>query len=240
MEKIRLQKYFTDCGIMSRRACEKEIEAGNIRVNGIPATLGDKADPERDTVTLRGRIVRYVKKDGGYTYVLLNKPIGYVSTMNDEKGRPTVRDLVAKVPVRIYPVGRLDMYSDGLLLMTDDGALTNRLTHPSGEIEKKYLLKVAGEVGAEALTLLTLPIEINGKMTIPAKVDIKKNSKESTVLEVIISEGKNRQIRRLCENAGLKVLSLTRIAIGPVTDPKLKTGKWRYLEEDEVRKLKGY
>lgn len=238
MSQIKLQKYFTDCGLMSRRAAEAEIAAGRVRVNGEVATTGLRIDPEHDRVEYRGRPVlpAATKK----TYILLNKPRGVVTTMQDEKGRPTVRELTADVGTRVYPVGRLDMDSDGLLLLTDDGALAERLTHPRHEIPKIYHVTVTGPVSSEVLTALRAPMVLDGYTLLPVKVSVlPSTSREHTRLEMTLYEGRNRQIRNMCAACGLHVTRLCRVAIGRVTLGSLPVGKWRPLTDGEIAYLSG-
>ena len=238
MEPIRLQKFFTDCGVLSRRAAEDEIRAGHVLVNGTVAQIGDKIDPERDLVEYRGKVLKYVKNAPRH-YILLNKPRGFVTTLSDEKGRPTVATLVQDLPYRVYPVGRLDMDSDGLLLLTDDGALTERLTHPRHEIAKHYLVAVKGSVSAEQISALCQPFVLDGYRTLPARVHPHGKIEGGTLLAVELREGRNRQIRRMCESLGLRITSLTRVAIGNIALGDLPVGKYRHLTEAEVRYLKG-
>ena len=241
MEKIKLQKFFGECGIMSRRAAEIEIAAGKVTVNGIPASLGDRIDPESDVIVYNGKQIRR-ESAACRTYIVLNKPAGYVTTMSDEKGRKTVADLVSAVSSRVYPVGRLDMYSDGLLLLTDDGELTNKLTHPSHSIPKKYRATVTKHLTEEELSAIRKPFEIDGYMLRPfgVKLDgyVKCGEADSTVLEFTLYEGRNREIRKICERHGLKVARLTRFAIGEITLGSLESGKWRALTDSETEYLK--
>lgn len=243
MEKIRLQKFFTDSGIMSRRKCEDAIAAGRITVNGITASLGDRVDPETDTVALDGAAVVYSGGDGR-TYIMLNKPMGYVTTLSDEQGRKNVSSLVEVCGKRVYPVGRLDMYSEGLLLLTDDGELTNALTHPAAGSEKVYRLTVKGERGEEFAAAMREPTELDGYHLRPVGCtyigagEATKDGRASSVYEVVLREGRNRQIRRMCEKIGAKVVRLERIAEGPVKLGDLPRGKWRYLTEAEIAALK--
>ena len=243
MEKIRIQKIFTDLGIMSRRAAEKEIEEGRVTVNGEVAKLGDKADPESDIILYNGQRLSGVK-ERRHTYIMLNKPMGYVTTMSDEKNRKTVFDLVADANCRVYPVGRLDMYSEGLLLMTDDGELTNKLTHPSHSVGKVYSVKVKGTLGRDTVEALTSPMELDGYEIRPVKARLTASGKTDSdgnlysVLEITLFEGRNRQIRKMCEKCGLTVMRLRRIKIGRLSLGDLPTGKWRYLAEDEINYLK--
>lgn len=238
MEEIRLQKLFTDCGILSRRAAEREIEAGHVLVNGVIARTGQKIDPERDVVEYDGRVIEY-RANATRRYVLLNKPRGFVTTLSDEKGRHTVAELVASLGARVYPVGRLDMDSDGLLLLTDDGELTLRLTHPRHEIPKIYHVTVKGTPTAEQLQALNRPFLLDGYRTLPAKVSAAGKDGSNTVLEIELREGRNRQIRRMCETVGLRILRLTRVAIGRIRLDDLPVGHYRHLSDDEVAYLKG-
>lgn len=238
MEPIRISKYFTDCGVMSRRAADAAVERGEVKVNGVTAELGQKVDPATDTVTWKGKKIVLPTTPAKLT-VMLNKPRGYLTTLSDDKGRHTVAELVADAGVRLYPVGRLDMDSDGLLLLTNDGDLANLLSHPSHEVDKVYLAYVAGNVTAEQMNNMTHPIEIDGKMTSPARVRKAAFNQVETALEVTIHDGRNRQVRRLCEREGLRVLKLTRVAEGPLLLGDLEEGKWRRLSDKEIRKLKG-
>lgn len=236
MEKIRLQKFFTDNGILSRRAAEAEIAAGNVTVNGHIAQVGDKVDPSADTVAYRGRIIRPERKK--FTYIMLNKPRGYISSVSDPEGRRCVTDLLDGVSARVYPVGRLDRVSEGLLLLTDDGALTNRLTHPSHSIGKVYRVKVDGHVTDEQIATLSSPVDIDGYTTKPAEVRAKLlEDEDATVLHITLHEGRNRQIRHLCDAAGLTVRRLIRVSVGQLKLGGLGSGKWRYLEQEEVEYL---
>ena len=238
MDKIRLQKFFTDCGIMSRRAAESEIECGNVTVNGIKASLGDKVDPEVDVVEWNGKII----KSGALhrTYLMVNKPMGYVTTMSDEKGRKIAAELVGDCGTRVYPIGRLDMYSEGLLLFTDDGELANKLTHPSHNICKLYLVKVKGSITKDQLSILTSPMELDGYKLRPIDVKVVKkgaidsDGNEYSTLRITLYEGRNRQIRRMCEKSGIVIMRLKRIAIGDINIGKLEVGKWRYLTQEEI------
>ena len=238
MESIKLQKYFTDCGVMSRRAAEKEIELGKVRVNGEVATLGTRITPGVDSVTYLGKEVRmpkYKKK----IYVMLNKPRGYLTTMSDDRGRPTVAELVADVGDRVYPVGRLDMDSEGLLLLTNDGDLALKLTHPRHEIPKIYHVKVGGVVDKDTLRALNAPMEIDGYRLLPVKTELISIKDDCSVLRMTLFEGRNRQIRKMCESVGLDVLRLCRIAIGNITLGELAPGKWKYLSHSQVEYLRG-
>lgn len=232
MEKIRLQKFLADAGLMSRRAAEAEIEAGNVSVNGHAAFIGMKVDPRADVVVYRGTRVRYERRR--HVYIMLNKPRGYLCTTSDDRGRKCVTDLLEGVDERVYPVGRLDMISEGMLLLTDDGVLKNRLTHPRHSIGKVYRVKVAGEVSQAQHELLTSAMEIDGYTIKPVDVIISGVDESGTVLKMTLFEGRNRQIRKMCEQAGLEVKRLSRISIGNLKLDGLPVGKWRYLEDGEV------
>ena len=232
MEKIRLQKFLADAGLMSRRAAEDEIERGNVSVNGHVAQIGTKIDPRVDVVAYKGKRVRYEKRE--YTYIMLNKPRGYLSSTTDDRGRKCVTDLLDGVEKRVYPVGRLDMISEGMILLTDDGELKNRLTHPSHTIPKIYRVKVGGSVSQEQYDILTSPLEIDGYKIKPVEVSIASRDERGTVMKMTLYEGRNRQIRKMCEAAGLTVKRLSRISIGNLKLDGLAVGKWRHLERDEV------
>lgn len=239
MSEVRISKFFTDCGVLSRRAAEEEIRRGAVTVNGSPAVLGQKIDPERDTVIYRGKPLRAPERKE-YHYILLNKPRGYVTTLSDEKGRRSVSELVSDVGARVYPVGRLDMDSDGLLLLTDDGELTNRLTHPSHEIPKIYLVSVAGRITEQQLNTLKSPLEIDGYRIRPVGVELVRADNRTTWLRMTLFEGRNRQIRKMCAIAGLKVQTLTRTAIGAIRLGNLPSGSWRGLSQKEIALLGGH
>ena len=236
MEKIRLQKYFTDCGVLSRRAAEEEIKMGKVKVNGIRAELGDKIDPDVDIVEYKGKRIMPRKEDK-FVYILLNKPAGVVTSAKDEKGRICVTDLV-KCGTRVYPVGRLDLNSQGLILMTNDGELTNKLTHPRHEIPKIYEVDVVGKVTTEQLTVLNSSMTVDGYVLLPVKTEFVAKNEKFTTLRMTLFEGRNRQIRKMCEQVDLKVAKLTRVAIGSITLGDLQGGKWRYLTNEEIRMLK--
>ena len=235
MKLVRLQKFIADAGIMSRRAAEIEIEKGNVSVNGHVAEIGAKIDPAKDTVTYRGKRIRYEKRE--YTYIMLNKPRGYLSSTSDDRGRKCATDLLEGVDARVYPVGRLDLISEGMLLLTDDGELKNRLTHPSHSVEKVYRVKVAESVSEEQYEIITSPLVIDGYTIKPVNVIICESDEGGTVLKMILKEGRNRQIRKMCEQAGLTVKRLSRISIGDLKLNRLPVGKWRYLTGEEVEYL---
>ena len=230
---MRLQKFFSDCGVLSRRAAEAEIAAGKVKVNGAVAQIGDSIDPAVDVVEYKGRRILPRRENAKRRYILLNKPRGFVTTMQDEKGRPTVADLTAGVGARVYPVGRLDMDSEGLLLLTDDGEFANRLTHPRHEIPKMYHVTLSTVLTKEQLSALRAPMELDGYRLQP--VTVKKLAPDT--VQMNLYEGRNRQIRRMCEAVGLKVIRLQRIAIGDLGLGDLPLGKWRELTPDEVQYL---
>lgn len=232
MEKIRLQKYMADAGIMSRRAAEEEIKNGNVSVNGHVAELGAKIDPRNDVVAYRGKRIRYEKKE--YTYIMMNKPRGYLCSTTDDRGRKCVTDLLDGVDARVYPVGRLDLVSEGILLLTDDGELKNRLTHPKHTIGKVYRVKVAGKVSDEQMEILSSELVIDGYKIQPVTVTITGEDEGGTVLKMTLFEGRNRQIRKMCEAANLTVKRLSRVSIGNLKLDGLPVGKWRYLEKHEI------
>ncbi|MBQ7377575.1 MAG: rRNA pseudouridine synthase [Clostridia bacterium] len=237
METIRLQKYFTDCGVLSRRAAEHEIEDGNVTVNGKRARLGDKITPHRDTVLWNGQKILPPARKQEHVYLMLNKPRGYVTTTSDPEGRKCVIDLLDGVEARVYPIGRLDKVSEGLLLLTNDGTLANLLTHPKHSIPKLYRVKVAEQVNDAQMETLTSPLVIDGYKIMPVEVTKVSTDESGTVLKMKLYEGRNRQIRKMCEQAGLTVRRLNRIAIGNLKLNALPVGKWRYLEQKEVEYL---
>ena len=229
----RLQKLISAAGVASRRAAEEMIRQGRVTVNGRVCAVGDGADPEQDEILLDGAPLRLQQER---VFILLHKPAGVVTTMSDEKGRRDVSMLTADVGVRVYPVGRLDLNSEGLLLLTNDGELANRLTHPKKEVDKVYLVWLSRYIpGCEAS--IASPIEIDGRTTRPAKVETLRAEDETALLRITIHEGRNRQIRRLCERANVTVTRLRRIAEGPLTLGELKPGQWRRLTPEELRKL---
>lgn len=232
----RLQKYLANNGIASRRKCEELILQGRVKVNDKVVTeLGTKIDLDKDIVKFDGKEVKPIKK---MVYILLNKPIGYVTTADDQFGRDTVLDLV-KVKERIVPVGRLDMYTSGALILTNDGDFVYKVTHPKHEIEKTYTVTVKGIVQNSEVEQLRKGVKIDDYITKPAKVKILKTDTEKDIsrLEITIHEGKNRQVRKMCEAVDRKVLALHRSKIGNIGVKDIELGKWRYLQESEVQKL---
>ncbi|NLN07387.1 MAG: rRNA pseudouridine synthase [Firmicutes bacterium] len=233
---MRLQKYLALCGVASRRAAEKIIAAGRVRVNGRKVTrMGVLVDPSADRVEVDNLIVRPAEQ---YEYILLYKPEGCVTTMKDPLGRPTVKDLVRDVGVRVFPVGRLDRDTSGLLLLTNDGELANRLTHPSFGIEKEYLARVKDLPSRETLQRLAAGIMLAEGMTAPAKVRLIKGGRPTSLLSLTLKEGRNRQVRRMLEAVNHPVVSLKRVRLGPLTLKGLRRGEWRRLRAQEVKALR--
>ena len=237
MEKIRIQKIIADSGFCSRRKAEEYISAGRVKVNGHPCKLGDKADAVHDIVTIDGERIAYDIKRKLY-YIMLNKPRGYVTTMSDEQGRRSVVDLLEGVEERVYPIGRLDRNSEGLLLFTNDGDFANTVMHPRNHIAKIYRVTIQGSVTEEQIIQLSTGVEIDGRMTLPATINVLTQEENRTVLQMTITEGRNRQIRKMCEAVGLEVARLKRTAIGPIKLGMLKPGDYRELTKDELRAIR--
>lgn len=234
--EVRLQKYLANCGIASRRKCEELILEGKISVNGEVVTeLGVKVNPDVDKITYYGKKVENSEK---MVYILLNKPIGYVTTAKDQFNRDTVLDLV-KVKERVVPVGRLDMYTSGALILTNDGDFVYKITHPKHEVTKTYTVTLHGIISVEAVENLKNGVQIDDYITRPARVKVLKTDEEKNIsrLEITIHEGKNRQVRKMCESVGSKVIALHRTKIGDIQVKDLKLGNWRYLTEKEVENL---
>lgn len=236
--KERLQKILSTAGVCSRRASESLIIAGRVKVNGITANLGDRADPQQDEILLDGRPLQNRRPHP--VYIMLNKPRGYVTTLSDEADRRTVADLLTGISERVYPVGRLDMHSEGLLLLTNDGELAHHLTHPSHEVYKEYLVKLSPDEDGlpPPDTLLSGTIELDGQRLLPAKCRLLGKTEGGYIMTIAIRQGKNRQIRRMCAKCGYTVNSLKRVAEGELKLGDLPRGKWRYLSESEIRYLK--
>ncbi len=231
----RLQKIISAAGITSRRASETLILNGQVAVNGVVVTeLGSKADPSKDTITVDGKPL---KIGAQRLYILLNKPPGYITALKDGQGRPLVTDLLRDVPDRVYPVGRLDYNTEGLLLLTNDGEWANRLMHPRHEIEKEYHVRVRGKVIDQQLKRLAEGVELEEGRTAPAVVNLVKSGEQNDWISVAIHEGRNRQVRRMCEAVSLSVVRLKRIRYGTLMLGTLRAGKFRYLSDSEVREL---
>lgn len=234
MALVRLQKFLAESGVASRRKSEELIDQGKVKVNGRVAMIGDKIDPKKDTVTVSGKKIVKTKT---FTYVVLHKPRGFITTMSDEKDRKCVAELIKDVEGRVYPVGRLDKDSEGMLLFTNDGAFANAMTHPTKHVPKTYRVTVRPSISEEQITALTQGVIIEERKTAPAEVRVITKEEGRVVLEIILYEGRNRQIRKMCEEVGLEVARLKRTAIGSIKLGMLKQGAWRHLTEDEVRKL---
>lgn len=235
--KVRLQKLLSEAGVCSRRKAEEYIQDGRVKVNGFIALLGESADPEQDEILLDEKPIAPADR---LIYIMLNKPRGYVTTLSDEAGRKTVADLISDVPQRVYPVGRLDMHSEGLLLLTNDGDMAHRLMHPSHEVYKEYLVKLSpdkeGLLSPEVA--LSRPIELEGERLLPAKCRLLAKTESGYVMTISIRQGKNRQIRRMCAKCGYTVNALKRVAEGKIRLSDLPVGTWRYLRPEEIDYLK--
>ena len=230
----RIQKILSAAGLCSRRQAEQYIAEGRVTVNGVTASLGEQANPDIDQIMLDGAPI---SRAPNKLYLMLNKPRGYVTTLSDEKGRHTVAELVRDCGERVYPVGRLDMDSDGLLILTNDGEFAHRLTHPSHEMDKEYLVTVGGELSGCEGKLAALTTLEDGSPIVPAQVRVVKREAGRWVLSVVIHQGLNRQIRRMCAMVGLKVLRLQRVREGTVYLGNLAQGKWRILTQEERERL---
>ena len=234
MENIRLQKYLAECGVASRRKSEELISGGKVKVNGKTAVIGDKVDPKRDRVSVFGKKIKSVEKT---VYIMLNKPRGYITTMKDEHDRKCVSELVKDIGVRIYPVGRLDRESEGLLIMTNDGDFANSLTHPSKHIAKTYRVTIRPGITKQQLKSFSEGIEIDGKTTLPADIKVIEEQENRTVVQVTIYEGRNRQIRKMFDFMGIEVARLKRVKVGSLKLGMLKQGDYRELTPEEVDSL---
>ncbi|MDI3310913.1 MAG: pseudouridine synthase [Thermoanaerobacterium sp.] len=231
----RLQKYLAECGIASRRKCEQLILDGKVKVNGVTIReLGVKVDPNMDVIEYNGKTVTKVKQN---IYIVLNKPVGYITTVKDQFGRPSVLDLI-NINDRVYPVGRLDYDTSGLLLLTNDGDLANKLMHPRHKIDKVYIAQIKGVPDKKKLDMFRNGLYIDNYKTAKAEIDILKIVNGDSIVKIVIHEGRNRQIRRMCELIGHPVLKLKRIKIGNLDIGNLKVGQWRYLAQHEIEYLK--
>ncbi|MGN0623451.1 MAG: pseudouridine synthase [Oscillospiraceae bacterium] len=237
MEKIRVQKIIAESGYCSRRKAEELISQGRVKINGRECGLGDKALPNKDLISIDGENIFVPKKKQMY-YIMLHKPRGYVTTMSDELDRKCVTDLLKDLPARVYPVGRLDKNSEGLLLFTNDGQFANDIMHPSKHISKTYRVTVRPDISDEQLVELSEGVVIDGKKTQPATVLVLDKQPGRVVLQMTIHEGRNRQIRKMCEAVGLEVARLKRTSIGPLKLGMLKPGEYRELKPDELRALR--
>lgn len=238
MRDVRIQKVLSEQGVCSRRTAEQIIQEGRVKLNGRPVTVGDKMDTQRDLLTVDGQRV-YIPKTQEYVYILLNKPRGFITTTNDERGRKTVMDLLTDLPVRVFPIGRLDKDSEGMLLFTNDGNFANLLTHPSHGVSKLYRVTVRPHATEEQILQLTKGVQLDdGTVTQPAVIQVVVDEPERTVLEMTIREGKNRQIRRMCEAVGLEVIRLRRNAMGAVKLGMVQPGQYRELTKSEVAALR--
>lgn len=237
MEKIRLQKIISESGFCSRRKAEELIAQNRVKVNGRPVKLGDKANPKKDNIMVDNEKI-FIEKKKQFFYVMLNKPRGYVTTMEDELGRRAVTELLHGLEERVYPVGRLDRNSEGLLLFTNDGDFANSIMHPSKHITKTYRVTVRPDITDEQLVMLTEGVVIDGKKTLPATINVLTKEKGRVVLQMVIREGRNRQIRKMCEAVGLEVARLKRTGIGPLKLGMLKPGTWRALTAEELRAIR--
>ncbi len=236
MEKIRIQKMIADSGFCSRRKAEELISRGRVNLNGHPVKLGDKCGVS-DLITIDGERI-YMPRKRNFVYIMMNKPRGYVTTVSDELDRRCVMDHLDVVDERVYPVGRLDRNSEGLLLFTNDGEFANSIMHPSRHITKTYRVTVRPDVNDEQLVRLSEGVEIDGRKTLPANVVVKEKQAGRVVMLITIKEGRNRQIRKMCEAVGLEVARLRRVSIGPLRLGMLKPGAWRELTADELRSMR--
>ena len=235
MEEERLQKYMASCGVASRRACEEIILAGRVRVNGKPAGLGMSVDPGTDRVEVDGKRIR---REAKRVWVMLYKPRGVVSTSSDPQNRKTVQDCIKGVPERLFHVGRLDINSEGLILLTNDGESAKRMMHPKYRVEKTYYAVCDGKLTAQEIASLTNGVELEDGMTAPAKIrGVRENRDGNTSFLIVIHEGRNRQVRRMLEAVGHKTLRLKREKYGQLELGEMKPGEWRYLTEEEIRRL---
>ncbi|MBQ6895525.1 MAG: rRNA pseudouridine synthase [Clostridia bacterium] len=234
MEEMRLQKYLAMCGVASRRAAEEIILQGRVKINGEKCTILGTKVAEGDVVAVDGETVKPEEKK---YYIMLNKPTGYMTTVSDEEGRPTVMDLVSDISKRVYPVGRLDCNTEGLLLLSNDGDFTYKITHPKHKLDKTYEVFVSGNAERNALKKLEQGVYIDGRKTAPAVVDVVDYGKNSAVISITIHEGRNRQVRKMCASVGFKVMGLKRVSEGGLSLGNLPLGRWRHLTDAEVKRI---
>lgn len=237
MEKIRIQKIIADAGYCSRRKAEELISQKKVKVNGRPCSLGDKADPRNDLISIDGENL-YIERKKELVYLMLHKPRGYITTAKDEMDRKCVTDLVEDIGIRVYPVGRLDKQSEGLLLLTNDGKFANEIMHPSHHVTKTYRVTVRSMLTDETVVQLSEGVEIDGRRTLPCTITVLTNEPDRAVMLMVIREGRNRQIRKMCEAVGLEVARLKRTAIGPIKLGMLQPGEYRELSIEELRALR--
>lgn len=233
--KERIQKIIAESGLCSRRKAEELIKQGRVTRNGRNVSIGDKADAKNDRIAVDGQAIN---ERGTFRYLMLYKPRGYITTLSDEKGRKCVADLIKDIPQRVYPVGRLDVNSEGLLLLTNDGEFANRITHPSGEVSKTYRVTIRPSLNEEQAAALASGINLDGKMTKPARLNVLSEEPGRVVIELTIHEGRNRQIRRMVEALGLEVVRLKRISEGPLRLGMLRPGEYRDLTKQELEMIK--
>ena len=233
----RIQKVIAQCGYCSRRKAEELIAAHKVKVNGHPALIGQKVDPNRDVITVNDERIWFDRKRE-QLYLMMHKPRGYITTTSDEKGRRCVMDLLPEMETRVYPIGRLDVNSEGLLLFTSDGTFANDMMHPSRHVSKTYRVTVRQDVTDEIAAELSAGVYIDGRKTAPAEVRVLTKEESRVVMEIVIREGRNRQVRKMCEAVGLEVARLKRTAIGPLRLGMLKPGEVRQLTKEELRAIR--
>jgi 23S rRNA pseudouridine2605 synthase len=233
-KEVRLQKFISECGVTSRRKAEVLISMGHVKVNGRVSKIGDTINPNKDRVAVDGTLIKAAKEK---KYIVINKPRGYVVTLHDELGRKNVTDLIKGIETRLFPVGRLDKDSEGLLILTDDGTFANALTHPSHHVSKVYKVSITPGITEEQLTRIEQGIELDSVKTAPAKAKLIRQEKGRAVVEITLFEGRNRQIRRMCEVLGIEVARLNRISVGNVKLGSLASGEYRELDSNELKSL---
>lgn len=237
MANVRIQKVIADSGYCSRRKAEELIKKKKVKVNGHPAQIGQQINPREDLITIDGEKI-YIERKKEFTYMIMNKPRGYLTSMTDDRGRRCVTDLLPESDKRLYPVGRLDLNTEGLLMFTDDGRFANEMMHPSHEVSKTYRVTVRPDITDEQAVKLTEGVYIDGRKTAPAEIRVKSKEKNRVVMEIVIREGRNRQIRKMCEAVGLEVARLKRTAIGPIKLGMLKPGTTRELSNEELKAIR--